>query len=175
MKCWRYSLSDKTFWSALVLEFFFFSVTCRLWLPKCDSIPCRVFAFDNLHILTIKFKYIWFCSIHSINLYQNSINSPWYALDSLLHLTQFKQYSFDNSSNIHSMIRPKFVRWCSWPIFHMMVEGLVTEHRPSCSKAFRLKLQDERLLIVGLLKNGRRVVKIKDETNKRLFWRYACV
>ena len=39
-----------------------------LWLPKCVNIRCRVYASDNFHILTIKFKYVWFCSIHSINL-----------------------------------------------------------------------------------------------------------
>ena len=51
-----------------------------------------------------------------------------------------------------------------------MVEGLATEHRPSCSKAFRLKLQDERLLNAGLLKNGRCVVKIKNETKQKGFF-----
>ena len=30
----------------------------HLWLPKCVNIRCRVYAFDNFHILTIKFKYI---------------------------------------------------------------------------------------------------------------------
>ena len=39
-----------------------------LWLPKCVNIRCRVYASDNFHILTIKFKFVWFCSIHSINL-----------------------------------------------------------------------------------------------------------
>ena len=36
---------------------------------------------------------------------------------------QFKQYSFDNSSNVHSMIRAKFIRWYTWPIFHIRIEG----------------------------------------------------
>ena len=30
----------------------------HLWLPKCVNIRCRVYALDNFHILTIKFKYI---------------------------------------------------------------------------------------------------------------------
>ena len=30
----------------------------KLWLPKCVNIRCGVYAFDNFHILTIKFKYI---------------------------------------------------------------------------------------------------------------------
>ena len=29
----------------------------QLWLPKCVNIQCRIYAFDNFHILTIKFKY----------------------------------------------------------------------------------------------------------------------
>ena len=51
-----------------------------------------------------------------------------------------------------------------------MIEGLATEHRPSCRKACRLKRQDEGLLNFGLLKNGRRVVKIKDEAKQRGFF-----
>ena len=45
-------------------------------------------------------------------------------------MKQFKQYAFDNLSNIHLMIRAKFIRWCTWPIFHIIVEGLPTKHRP---------------------------------------------
>ena len=42
-------------------------------------------------------------------------------------MKQFKQYSFDNLSNIHSMIRTKFIRWCTWPIFHNRIEGLAVK------------------------------------------------
>ena len=111
-------------------------------IVKFNKIQIHLILFNTFDKLVAKFykfalKCIRFSPTFMKQFIRQAIFIRWFEQNSFdnsrnIH-SMIRTKSFDNSRNIHSMIRTKsfdnssdIIRWCTWPVFHIRIEGLAT-------------------------------------------------
>ena len=96
----------------------------QIYLILFNTFDKLVAKFDKFALICIRFSPTF---MKQFKQYSFDDSNKIHSIIEEIVIRWFDQNSFDNSSNIHSMIRAKLIRWCTWPFFHIRIESLATE------------------------------------------------